>query len=452
MSKRKKNLLIINPNAAGIDISSKEHFVAVPADRDEQPVRKFESYTCDLHAIAKWLKSCEIETVAMESTGIYWLQLYLILEEYGFKVYLVNARHVKNVSGRKTDVQDCQWIQQLHSYGLLNKSFQPDNLTRELRTYVRQRKTLIEGRSRSLQHMQKALEQMNIKLHNVISDLDGKTGITIIEAILAGEREAERLSSLRDRRVKATKEEIIKSLEANWREDQLFLLKQSYEMLKNYDAQIADLDVQIESILSRFTQNIDEASQEKKDEKSKTKKRKKNGLHFDAETYLKNAFGTNVTNIDGIGTLTGLTILSEIGSDLSKFKSVKHFVSWLNLVPNNKSSGGEIISSRVMKKKNKAGQAFRMAAYTLSNDKGPLGDYIRRRIARYGFPKAIVATANKLAQIFYKIVTEKIEYSTEILRVNNQVYLSNKLKYLKKRIEDTKLELSKIQPVVSLVI
>jgi len=227
---KKDGFKVVHPNAAGIDIASQMHYVAVPPDRDENPVRKFGSFTADLHEIAHWLKQCGIDTIAMESTGIYWVQLYLILEEYGFEVFLVNARHIKNVAGRKSDVLDCQWILQLHTYGLLNASFQPESITRELRTYMRQRKNLTEGYSIQIQLMQKAFEQMNIKLHNVIADITGKSGQLIIQAILSGERNAERLAELADKHIKASKEDLIKSLEGNWRNEHVFELRQAYEL------------------------------------------------------------------------------------------------------------------------------------------------------------------------------------------------------------------------------
>lgn len=244
-----ESLKIANPNAAGIDIGDTEHWVSVPADRDSNPVRKFGTFTEDLEAIAKWLKKCRIETVAMESTGIYWLQLYLLLEEKGFEVFLVNAKHVKNVTGRKSDDTDSQWIQRLHSYGLLNNSFQPEGVIRELRDYVRQRKNLIQGAAREIQHMQKALEQMNIKLHTVISDLTGVSGTRIVEAILAGNRQPKYLSSLVDHRVKASQEEIMKSLTGYWRKEYLFELKQANDLYKYYRTKINECDYEIEKVL-----------------------------------------------------------------------------------------------------------------------------------------------------------------------------------------------------------
>ncbi len=251
---------ILHPNAAGIDIASQMHYVAVPTDRDEQSVRKFGSFTEDLHEMARWLKLCNIDTVAMESTGVYWVQPFLVLEEYGFDVYLVNARHIKHVSGRKSDIKDCQWIQQLHSYGLLNKSFQPEDLMRELRTYVRQRKNLTQGYATQVQLMQKAFDQMNIKLHNVISDITGKSGLLMIDAILNGERDAQVLAELADRRIKATKEDIVKSLQGIWRQDNLFELKQAYELYLVFRDKIVDCDKQIENVLIQIADQSDVAT------------------------------------------------------------------------------------------------------------------------------------------------------------------------------------------------
>lgn len=251
---------ILHPNAAGIDIASQMHYVAVPTDRDEQSVRKFGSFTEDLHDMARWLKLCKIDTVAMESTGVYWVQPFLVLEEYGFDVYLVNARHIKHVSGRKSDIKDCQWIQQLHSCGLLNKSFQPEDLMRELRTYVRQRKNLTQGYATQVQLMQKAFDQMNVKLHNVISDITGKSGLLMIDAILKGERDARVLAELADRRIKATKEDIIKSLQGIWRHDNLFELKQAYELYLVLRDKIVDCDKQIEIVLKQIADKSDETT------------------------------------------------------------------------------------------------------------------------------------------------------------------------------------------------
>lgn len=359
MKKRstKKALQLINPDAAGIDIGSTFHYVAVPEDRTGQSVRRFESFTSDLHELAHWLKECGIRTVAMESTGIYWIQLFLILEQEGFEVYLVNARHVKNVSGRKSDVLDCQWIQQLHSYGLLSASFQPDELTRSLRGYMRHRKHLTESYANQVLHMQKAFEQMNVKLHNVLTDITGKSGIAIIEAILAGQRDAYQLAQLVDRRVRSSKDQIIKSLEAHWQEEPLFELKQAYELYLCYKEKIAECDVEIEKALRKFQNKVGASTHRDKARKVYSKNR----LDFDAGQYLQTILGVDVTQMFGISEVLALEIVSEVGTDMRKWPTKKHFTSWLNLAPNNRISGGKLLRSKRQKKKNKAAQAFLMA-------------------------------------------------------------------------------------------
>lgn len=426
---------MINPDAAGIDISSREHYVAVPKDRDKESVKKFGTFTEDLHGIAKWLQTCRIKTVAMESTGVYWVQLFLVLESYGFEVFLVNASHVKNVSGRKTDIKDCQWIQQLHSYGLLRNSFQPENQIRELRNYVRHRRKLIEDKSRYVQLQQKSLEQMNIKLHNVISDINGTSGSAIIRSILSGERRPEELAKYTHPRIKASRAVIIKSLQGNWRDDQIFMLKQAYESGEFVDKQIIDLDTQIEVVVQSITKKFGKTDSQKSEKRGKSSY--KNRLRFDSKTYLNSLFGVDVTKMEGIDEISALSLLSELGVDIKgKFKTEKQFLAWLNVVPNNKITGGKIKSSRVMKKKNKAGQIFRNAAYTLFNSKGYFGQYLRSRKAKDGTPQAIVATASKMARVFYKMVTEKIEYNSGILYLSNEKYLRKKLAKMKSTIEN----------------
>lgn len=432
---------MINPDAAGVDISSREHYVAVPLDRDKESVKKFGTFTEDLHSIAKWLKSCRVKTVAMESTGVYWLQLFLVLESYGFEVFLVNARHVKNVSGRKSDVKDCQWIQQLHSYGLLNNSFQPDNQIRELRNYIRHRNKLIQDKSRYVQLQQKALEQMNIKLHNVISDINGTTGKAIISSILQGERSAGELAKNTHPRIQASREIIIKSLQANWRDDQIFMLKQAFESGNFVDTQIADLDMQIEKVVQSISDKYGKVP--KQDPEKRRKSSYKNRLKFDTSKYLKSLYGVDITKIEGIDEISGLSLLSEVGVEIkSKFPTEKQFLSWLNVVPNNKITGGKIISSRVMKKKNKAGQIFRNAAYSLFNSKGYFGNYLRSRKAKDGSPQAIVATAGKIARVFYKMVTQNVEYNPNILQLSNT-------KYLKIRLVKMKLSVDNLEKLIN---
>ena len=407
MKKRKQaKMSVINPDAAGVDIGSGFHYVAVPEDRDENPVRRFDSYTRDLHRIAKWLKDCGIKTVAMESTGIYWLQLFLILEQYGFEVYLVNAHHVKNVTGRKSDISDCQWIQQLHSYGLLKASYQPEELTRSLRGYMRHRKNLTRNYATHVLRMQKALEQMNIKLHNVLTDITGKSGQLMIKAILKGERNAEKLASLADKGVKSTQEELMKSLEGNWWEEPLFELRQSYELYLIYKRKIADCDRQIEKAMRDYNPDVDTS-----DYKNAPRKvYNKNRLNFNASLYIKDILGVDVTQVFGINEINAAEIISEVGVDMSKWPSEKHFTSWLNLAPNKRTSGGKTLKSKKQKKKNRAGQAFQMAAYALQRSNHWLGAFYRRKKARSGPLIATKATAAKLAVIFYKMIKFQQEF------------------------------------------
>lgn len=438
---------ILNPNAAGIDIASKEHFVAVPQDRCEESVRCFESFTKDLHQIASWLKQCRIETIAMESTGIYWYHLYTVLLDYGFKVFLVNAYHVKNVPGRKSDVSDARWLQQLHSYGLLNGCFQPDNLTRTLRNYVRQRKHIIKQMGRETQRMQKSLEQMNIKLNNVLRDINGKTGRTIIEKILQGERNAEELVKYRESGIKASRETFIKSLEGNWREEQIFNLQQAYDHYHFLQSQLEQCDKKSEQVVIQMAD-----SSIPKKEVPKVR-RQKNQPFFEVEQHLYNALGVDVTAIFGVKVITALTVFSETGYNLKeKFPTPKQFLSWLNVVPDNKISGGKIISSKVKRKKNNAGQAFRDAASSLWRAQNPLGDYLRRKKAKSGTRQAVVATARKIASIYYKMVTDKVEFNSDKLKEKTEKYLKRKVEYLERKILEINNLIVKNQTVTNLVI
>jgi len=427
---------IVNPNAAGIDIASKEHYVAVPRDRAEQNVRVFQSFTRDLHMLADWLKSCNIDTVAMESTGVYWYHLFTILEDNGFEVYLVNARHVKNVPGRKSDISDAQWLQQLHSFGLLTGCFQPDNLTRKLRNYMRQRKQIIQDMSKQTQRMQKALEQMNIKLNNVIRDLHGKTGRTIISKILEGERSAEILAQYRDPHIKASRETLVKSLEGNWRDEQLFNLKMAYEHYVFLEAQLHEYDAESEKVIREIGDNNEPAPVKKK---VKAVKKIKNQPQFNVEQYMYNVLGVDVTRIYGLKATTALTVFSETGPGLGrKFPTEKQFLSWLNVVPDNKISGGKVLSSKVRKKKNKAGQAFKDAANSLWRSQNPIGDYLRMKKARSGKRQAIIATARKLASIYYKMVTQKIDFDPEQIKKNTNEHLEKKAKMLERKLLEIK--------------
>jgi len=431
--KRISQLTVINPTAAGIDVSDTEMMVAYPINSEQLEIRVFGCFTRDLHSIAKCLKEKGVTSIAMESTGVYWVSLFLLLQEYGFEVYLVNAKHVKNVTGRKDDESDAEWIQKLHSCGLLTASFQPDSIIRTLRSMVRHRKNLVKTSSTYLNRMQKALELMNIKLHTVISDIDGKTGKLIIEAILSGERNPEVLADLRDKRIKASREEIIKSLEGYWTTEHLFELRQCYQLYSTHQQMIDECDREIEKQLT-----IQIASQNQgvipEIQEVKRKVSSKNKVTYNLTAYLKEIFGTDVTQVVGISELSALAILSEVGTDMSKWNTGHHFTSWLGLAPNTKISGGKVISSRIKKKKHHAGQAFRIAANSLYNSKNSMGDYYRRLRAKAGAAKAVVATARKLAIIIYNMVLNKESFNPAAIEDYQQKYKEKKINQLKKKI------------------
>jgi transposase len=439
MKEKKKAFPIIHPNAAGIDISSKEHYVAVNPEVNDHPIKAFGAFTEDLEAIAVWLAECKVDTVAMEATGIYWISLFLMLEEAGFEVVLVNAKHVKNVRGKKTDMSDAEWIRQLHSCGLLSASFQPDGFTRTLRTYMRYRKNLIEMSATHIRMMHKALEQMNIKLQHVITDITGKTGQAIITAILQGERDAERLSELVDGRIKASKEDIIRSLKAIWKDENLFELEQSFEMYHTYREKIVICDQRINKMLNELIPEENEgiASADKNVTRSN-----KNNLTFDADELLQKITGTDLTSIFGINDSSAVAILSEVGFDMSKWPTAKHFTAWLNLAPNNKISGGKVLSSRIPKKKNKAAQAFKMAAFAVQRSKNWLALFYHRIKARAGTGKAIVATARKIAVIFYQMLRDKVMFKPMRMDEYEKSNKERQLKKLQKQARMLGLELS----------
>ncbi len=430
---------VIQPNAAGIDISSKEHYVAVNPARTTQVVRSFGMFTEDLHAIAQWLKECEVNTVAMEATGIYWVSLFLVLEEAGFEVLLVNARHVKNVRGKKTDISDADWIRQLHSCGLLSASFQPDEYTRTLRTYMRHRKNLIDMAATHIRMMQKAMEQMNIKLQHVIADITGKSGQAIIKAIIQGERDPDTLVQLLDGRIKASKEEVKKSLRGIWKDEHVFELEQSFEMYHLYRLKILDCDKRIELILQ--SNSHAKAGSGSKAVQKMYVRSNKNNLNFDARYLLEEITGTDLTAIFGINDSTAVEILSETGFDMNKWPTEKHFTAWLNLAPNNKISGGKLLSSKIPKKKNRAGQIFKLAAYAVQRSKNWLSLFYHRVKSKGGARKAITATARKIAVIFYKMLKNKVLFTPLDLNEYNQSFKTYQLKRLEKQAKSFGLKL-----------
>ena len=402
-----EDLSQLNLNAAGIDVGATSHYVAVPADRAEQPVREFEAFTTDLYRLADWLAECGVETVVMESTGVYWIPLFGVLEERGFQVMLVDPRRIKNVPGRKTDVLDCQWLQQLHTYGLLSGAFRPEGEIRRLRSYLRQRAMLVEYASQHIQHMQKALTQMNVKLHHVISDITGKTGREIIEAIVGGQRDPVKLAQLRDPRIKADKATIAKSLRGHWREEHIFELTQALELYRVYQDKIAECDREIETHLARFE---DRSGGEPPAARSGRRRIKGNAPRFDVWTHLYRMTGVDLTRIDGVDGFTALKVISEVGTDMTRWPSAKHFASWLGLSPNNRITGGRVISSKTKPSANRAAAALRLAANALHRSGSALGAFLRRKKAHLGAPKAITATAHKLARLIYTMLRYGQEY------------------------------------------
>ncbi|RPJ59882.1 MAG: IS110 family transposase [Dehalococcoidia bacterium] len=420
-----KHLEHINRHAAGIDIGSKSHFVAVPLGTDDQPVREFSTFTVDLEKLAEWLISCNVTTVAMESTGVYWIPVFEILESRGIEVKLVNARHVKNVPGRKSDVLDCQWLQQLHTYGLLHGAFRPADEVCTLRAYVRQRSTLVRSAASYIQRMQKALTQMNLQLHNVVTDITGATGMRIIKAILNGERKPNALEARRDSLCKNTTATIARSLKGNYRPEHLFSLQQAVELYEFHQIKIADCDKQILDQLKNFDDN--------------------NEPPVDIEDALIRMSGVDLTSIDGIDTNTALKVLAEIGTDMSRWKSSKHFASWLGLSPGAKISGGKVLGSATKPVANKAAAALRMAAFTLFNSKSALGAYLRRQRARLGAPKAITATAHKMARLVYAMLSKGSAYVDAGQEYYEQRYRSRVIHNLKRKAQELGFELVTMQ-------
>jgi transposase len=454
---------VVHPRACGIDVGNGAHYVAVRPEQDVEPVRRFECFTADLHRLADWLEACGVETVAMQSTGVYWIPLYEILEERGFQVYLVNARHTKNLPGRKSDVQESQWLLKLHTYGLLNNSFQPTSEIRVARTYWRQRAEHVRGASRCIQRMQKTLTQMNVQLANVISDLSGLTGQTIVRAILAGERDPKKLAELSHRQIRASREEIAKSLEGNWRAELLFVLKQEVEMYDTYQQRIAECDRELEAHLKSFADKAtpkDEQGGPESDQgrgsdgqngqlkRARSGKRSQgNAPRFDLRGELCRVSGVDLTRIDGIHVLVAQTVISEVGLDMSRWNTEAHFASWLGLCPDNRISGDKVLSKGTRHVVNRAATALRMAASTLLNSRSFLGAQYRRLRTRLGAPKAITAMAHKLARLVYRMLKYGQEYVDKGMQYYEDQYRSQQVEQLKKRAAKLGLQIIEIQTV-----
>ena len=456
-------LEVVHPRAAGIDVGNGAHYVAVRPDQDPEPVRRVECFTADLHRLADWLKACRVETIAMQSTGVYWIPLYEILEARGFEVYLVNARHTKNLPGRKSDVQESQWLLKLHTYGLLNNSFQPTAEIRVARTYWRQRGEHVRGASTCVQRMQKVLTQMNIQLANVISDLSGLTGQTIVRAILAGERDSKKLAELSHPQIRATREEIARSLEGNWRPELLFLLKQEMEMYDTYQRRIAECDNELEAHLKSFADNVPPkpAEEEPPAERPQGKKVRTSGKtkltqrgkkapgnrpQFDLRSELYRISGVDLTRIDSINVLVAQTVISEVGLDMSRWNTEAHFASWLGLCPDNRISGDKVLSKGTRHVVNRAATALRIAATTLLRSRTYLGAQYRRLRTKLGAPKAITAMAHKLCRLVYRMLKYGQEYIDKGMQYYEERSRLQQLEQLKKKAAKLGLQLIEAQP------
>jgi len=411
------SLECIEPNAAGIDVGATEIYVAVPPDRDVEPVRCFKTFTGELQAMAAWLVRCRISTVAMESTGVYWIPPYEILEEAGIRVCLVNSHYVRNVPGRKSDVNDCQWLQYLHSVGLLKPSFRPHASICALRPLSRHRASLVESAAVHIQHMHKALTQMNLQIHHVLSDITGVSGMAIIEAIVAGQRDPLLLANLCNSKVRADQQTVVASLTGHYRVEHLFTLKQSLTAYRNYQQLLAECDGEIQRLISAMPSNSDGSNPPSS---SSRQKRRKNQFHFDMRSELHRIFGVDLTSVPGISALTAHVLLAEIGPDLSRFPSAAAFANWLALCPGNKKSGGKVLSSKTRPTNSRASHALRLAAQTLARCHSHLGSFYRSMRARLGGPQAITAAAHKLARIVYHLLTTRAHYDETVFAVEQQ--------------------------------
>lgn len=425
------SLEVVHRDAAGIDIGNESHYVAVPPSRDNQPVRRFGCTTAELKAMAAWLKQCSIRTVAMQSTGVYWIAVYDILEQADLEVYLVNARDTKNLPGRKSDVQESQWLMKLHTYGLLRNSFRPSQEIRTMRTYWRQRNDLVQSASRHILRIQKALTQMNIQLANVLSDVSGMTGQAIIKAILKGERDPQKLAALRDWRVKANEEQIARSLEGNWQCDLLFVLKQEQDGYEFCQKQMAECDRQLAQYLQQRKDRSQDATLPVEQRKGRLKKKRGNVPQFDLRERLFCLTGTDLTQIDSIDVMTATTLISETGYDMSKWQTENHFVSWLRLRPDNRVSGEKIIGKGRLPTNNRATIALKMAATTLRKSNTYLGAQFRRLRTKLGAPCAIKAMAAKLARLVYRMLRYGMKYVDQGAAVYETQHRQLQIKQLK---------------------
>lgn len=431
----------VHLNAAGIDIGSASHWVAVPEDRDDQPVREFKSFTPDLEALADWLEACDIETIAMESTGVYWVPLFEILEARGFEALLVNARHVKGVPGRKSDVSDCQWLQQLHTFGLLRGSFRPVPEITAIRTLVRHRTTLVQEAAAHIQRMQKSMALMNLQLHNVLTDVTGVTGMAILRDIVAGHTDPAALARHRDYRCKASEEEFVASLTGHYRPELVFALRQSIELYDVYQDKIQACDEQIEALIRVLIAQCPTPDRELTTP-PKAKKTSKNEPHFDIRSPLFTlAGGVDLTEVPGIGPYSALQLISEIGPDMSRWSSPDKFASWLTLAPHNKITGGKLLGSATQPSANRAAKTLRLAALSCTRSDNALGAFFRRLAGRTGKAKAITATARKLAVIIYCMLRDCAPYREQSAAAYDERHRKRVLYGLRRRAQSLGFDL-----------
>jgi transposase len=423
------------PDTAGIDVGSASHFVSVPHDRDEQPVREFSAVTAGLDALSEWLTQCRIQRVAMESTGVYWIPLFELLSERGFDVVLVDARKVKNVSGRKSDTLDCEWLRRLHSYGLLSGAFRPATEVCALRAIVRHRMRLIEDAGRFIQRMQKALHEMNIKLDRVVSDITGYTGMLIVRAIVAGERDPKALAKYRDKRCRSSVKEIELALEGHYRDEHVFVLTQALACFDFFQVQMGLCDQDLEQRLSAWQSVPVELCG------SKRRCHGRNNPELDLHTHMAQLLGVDVSGMPGMDPYTVLRITSEVGTDLRGFCTVANFTAWLGLCPGTKVSGGKVLSAKTTPTANKAARAFRLAALAAGRTQSAIGGFYRRLKARLGAPKAITATAHKMARIFYAMVTTGKPYAEQGSAAYEEAYRERTLRQLKRKANNLGFEL-----------
>lgn len=430
--------MVANPNAGAIDIGSAEHWVAVPPGRGEP--RSFGCCTADLEELVQWLAECNVDTVVLEATGNYWEVLYDMLEAKKMRPVVVNPRYAKNMSGKKGDIPDCQWMQKLHTYGLFSNSFRPGESIRALRTVMRQRENLVEAAAKSIQHMQKALTEMNVQLANVISDISGETGLRIIDAILSGERDPQRLAELKDGRIHATRKVLARALEGHWKEEQLLVLQQARATYSHYQGQIEQCGQRIEQLMRGLDSRC---GQEQSEQVEPTKE----PTAFSLGKELKRIIGVDLTTIAGIGPVVAQVVLSEIGNDVSAWPTDRHFSSWLGLCPDHRITGGKIFSRSTRPVIHRVRNALRMAAYTLNHSHSALGAKFRRLKRKLGAPKAIIAMANHLAKLIYRMIKFGAEYVDRGMEFYEARFRAQHRRWLEKKAKELGLKLVEVETV-----